>query len=473
MPERRLTAYLGGRRAGWFTQVGGKITFEFDETWAQTSNRLELSVSMPKSRIRHTGRQPENYLWGLLPDNEGVLQRWGYRFSENPQNAMALLAHVGLDTAGAIQLTEEDSPTLSIPGHLKPMTTAGIAEQLRQLRADPNAWMLSADSDGSFSLAGAQAKFALAKTDTGWALPLGSAASTHIFKPGAYGFTRQDINEHLCLDASARLGLETARSEIVDFEGESAIVVDRYDRLLENGQVVRVHQEDLLQAAGLHPRLKYQNDGGPGIVDCSKLIAQNVLRSESKESVGRFFDANIYNWIVSGTDAHAKNYSLLHTAQGASFAPLYDIASSLPYPELSPRKVKFAMAISGHYRVWEINEEYLVRQAVDIGIDPETAHDRIEWMRQNVASAFIDAAENSGLADADRTFALRLAERVASRASSLVSTAPARTSRAAVRRSRVVGTQPRAKDIGQPGNGGRFASRQRAETQSRTSEPPN
>jgi len=52
------------------------------------------------------------------------------------------------------------------------------------------------------------------------------------------------------------------------------------------------------------------------------------------------------NWLIAGTDAHAKNYSVLIAPQGrVRLAPLYDIASVLPYPRFDLHKVKLAMKV--------------------------------------------------------------------------------------------------------------------------------
>ena len=65
----------------------------------------------------------------------------------------------------------------------------------------------------------------------------------------------------------------------------------------------------------------------------------------------RFADALIWNWLIAGTDAHAKNYSLLLAGAQVRLAPLYDVASALPYPDLHVRRLRFAMKIGGDYRV--------------------------------------------------------------------------------------------------------------------------
>jgi len=48
---------------------------------------------------------------------------------------------------------------------------------------------------------------------------------------------------------------------------------------------------------------------------------------------------------------HAKNYSLLLAADQVRLAPLYDIASALPYGA-HERKLRFAMKIGADYQVF-------------------------------------------------------------------------------------------------------------------------
>ena len=59
------------------------------------------------------------------------------------------------------------------------------------------------------------------------------------------------------------MGLITARSQVLRFEDEIAIVVERYDRRWTGTGFLRGHQEDICQALGLAPSLKYENEGGP------------------------------------------------------------------------------------------------------------------------------------------------------------------------------------------------------------------
>src|SRR3546814_6493642 len=62
---------------------------------------------------------------------------------------------------------------------------------------------------GKFSLAGAQAKIALHRTDSGWTDPHGAIPSTHIIKPAIPGMEDQDLVEHVTMRTAATLGLRS------------------------------------------------------------------------------------------------------------------------------------------------------------------------------------------------------------------------------------------------------------------------
>ena len=437
----QLTAYIDGRRVGQFTRDGGgPITFTFDDAWRRSARRLELTLSMPKSRRQHTGAAALNYLWNLLPDSEAVLERWGTKFGVSPRNPMALLAHVGMDTAGAVQLVETDEETLTGPTGNEPITAEEIAAHIRQLRTDPEAWLIPGHDAGYFSLAGAQSKFALARAADGeWSVPTGRAASTHILKPGIRGLERSDLNEHLSLAAASLLGLSSADTAIELFEDESVIVVRRYDRTLaEDGTVTRLHQEDMAQATGTHPVGKYQNEGGPGIEKIVTLI--RGARGKDAGSADRFFEATIFNWAALGTDAHAKNYSLLHSANdGPRLAPLYDVATALPYPDINTRSTKLAMSFGRHYRQYEIEARHVIADAVALGFDADWAHDRAVAIVDGLADAYSEAARAANLTGDDAAFAGQIVDEAAVRSARLcreldtlsTSPAPASTSTAA------------------------------------------
>jgi serine/threonine-protein kinase HipA len=99
------------------------------------------------------------------------------------------------------------------------------------------------------------------------------------------------------------------------------------------------------------PGRKYQDDGGPTIAQVVSLIRR--VSSNPEEDIDRFLKANVFNWLIGGTDAHAKNYSLLiGSGSTVRLAPLYDLSSQLPYPDLIGQRL--AMQVGKHYDIVRI-----------------------------------------------------------------------------------------------------------------------
>ena len=172
----------------------------------------------------------------------------------------------------------------------------------------------------------------------------------------------------------------------MDFAGEKAIVVTRYDRLLlNNGTVSRVHQEDMCQALSVMPGFKYQREGGPGLRDISELIFS--VSQNPEDDIGRFVRAAAFNFIILGTDAHAKNFSFIiaPSPDGSLFrlAPLYDLNSYLPYQE-HPRKTRLAMSVDRKYLASQIIPRHWIVESQQCGIDPDFT---LNTLRDIIASA--------------------------------------------------------------------------------------
>lgn len=382
-----LNAYLDGELVGTFTRERGEITFDYADSW---DDRVVFTASLPSSLRHHDGPAPLNYLENLLPDNTDTIERW-VRTMANARagNPLSILAYVGLDTAGGAQFAVGELPQARDSG-IDVVDEHDIAEHIRGLRADPTAWLLPTEHRGKISLAGAQAKFALKRSGDGWAVPYGDEATTHIFKPGIARLRDLDIVEHLTQSTARRIGLDAAESTIMTFENQNVIVITRYDRAMDGDRVTRIHQEDFCQAAGISSRMKYQSDGGPGIEDLARIIRELIPGRRGIAGVEAFLRANAYNWMIAGTDAHAKNYALLHAERGTRLAPIYDVASVLPYEE-KMYGLKLAMRVDSRYEIRSIAIRHWQRVATRLGLD---AGGFIDWLRE-ANSRIPDAASDA------------------------------------------------------------------------------
>ncbi len=403
MPERsRLTrsarpvlaVLLEGVLAGHvYKAADRRLVFTYEPAWREQPGAFPLSLSMPLHKAEHGHRATSAFLWGLLPDDPRVIDSWARQHNISRTDVTALLAHVGEDCAGAVQVmppsrlhdalgapTKADQRT-----SIEWLSAAKVGQLLTALRQNPAAGR-STSAQGQFSLAGAQPKTTLYYDNRKWGVPKGRVPSTHILKPPVLALAYVAYNEHACLRLARELGLPAAHSTVQRFGGEIAIVVTRYDRVREDGVVTRVHQEDMCQALAIKPTDKYETDGGPTLADVAALL--NRHSSEPQQDLVHFIEASAFNWLIAAPDAHAKNYSILHsTGPVHRLAPLYDVISAIPYPDQWANGISLAMAVGGERRVDSITGDHWRAVAREVGLPPHALVDRIAELGERMPAA--------------------------------------------------------------------------------------
>ena len=409
MTAKQLLVLMNGRRCGVVEQRDAKLSFTYDPAWPRDPSAIPLSLSMPLDRERHEHDVISAYMWGLLPDNPITLDAWGKMHQVSAGNCFALLGAVGEDCPGAVQFADPARiGKINQHDEIEWLDEAAFEKLMRQLAANPGRGRGGAN-DGQFSLPGAQAKTALVRDENRWGIPRGRSPTTHILKPLAYQVAGQVENEHFCLRLAARLDLRVAESQVLEVAGMPVFCSTRYDRPRNaHGQVVRLHQEDICQALGLHPRHKYENDGGP----TAKRIAE-LLRAASTDPASdsdRFVRALAYNFVIGGTDAHAKNYALILLGKQVRLAPLYDIASYIPQAG-KEKGIKLAMKIGGKYAMDEIMPRHWERFATEAKFDSSRALGHVRdlimrlpgealWLLQRCRTDGLQSAHLDTLVDA-------------------------------------------------------------------------
>ena len=415
-PGETLVVVLEDAIAGTLTRSrGGRLAFSYEEDYRRRPETTPLSLTLPKQTSEHAGAKLDAWLWGLLPDDPAVLRCWARQFHVSASPFALLSTPIGEDCAGAVRFIAPDrlEELVDQPGSVTWLAEEEVAERLRDLRTDRTAWLAFSPA-GRFTLAGAQAKTALLCRDGRWGGPSGAIPTTHILKTAITGLDGHDLNEHLCLDAARRAGLLAARTRIERFREETALVVTRFDRIAAGETIRRIHQEDLCQALGIAPSRKYQNEGGPGPADIARLLRTTLPSTTAESAIRQFADALAWNWLIAGTDAHAKNYSLRLTGPEARLAPLYDIASALPYG-IHERKLRLAMKLGGDYRLYPDHNPW-PGAARELGLDPIELTDRVRELAMLVPHAFADASTTCAASGLNDSFARRLVDLLAGRA---------------------------------------------------------
>ena len=383
---------MNGQRVGlWFWSRTGTPAFRYDALWSQSPNARPLSMSMPLPAAGGdiTGAVVENYFDNLLPDSNRIRERLRRRFGAPSTRAADLLARIGRDCVGAIQLLP-DGVVPAAHDHIdsQPLTDAQVEALLHDVTDDASAED-SLLADFRISIAGAQEKTALLRVRDRWHLPHAATPTTHIFKLplGRVGNMRADMsnsveNEWLCHNVLALLGFDVAKTEMAQFGRQKVLVVERFDRRWMDGSrwIARLPQEDFCQATGTPGDLKYQSDGGPGIRACLDLLSGSSQANADKLA---FVKTQLMFWLMAATDGHAKNFSIfLERGGGFRLTPLYDVLSAWPIigngaNRVSPRRAKLAMALRGknvHYNLHDIHMRHWQALAKQSGAPDALEH---------------------------------------------------------------------------------------------------
>lgn len=380
-----LDVFVDGSPTGQLTRATDD-TITFDYSTDSPDLTPALSVSMPRSLTHHRPEVVMPWLDNLLPDNDDVRTRWARAYGLRRVTAYDLLRHVGADCAGAVQiLPTGETPSQS--GETIPISQADIAAHIRTLRADTTAWDF-ARHGGHWSLGGQQGKFTLVRTSEGaWALPTGRAASTHIVKVGVPGVPDADVAEFVTTRAAALLGLPVPEMRYATFGDEVALLATRFDRYDDGQNVRRLHQEDLCQALGLWRTMKYQADGGPSAADIVRMMRQVLDPRDRQRGVDAFVKALVFNWITAGTDAHAKNFALLHLGPRIILAPFYDlISTALLWPARQVHyEGRLAMKFGGEYRLRKVDMGRYEQAGLDLEISPDHLVEVARHYREHLA----------------------------------------------------------------------------------------
>jgi serine/threonine-protein kinase HipA len=385
---RELHVWANGQLVGaWAWSRTGTHSFTYDDSWLRSPQARPLSLSLPiAAGVKEiSGASVEYFFDNLLPDNDRIRERIRARYRLKSVRAQELLAAIGRDCVGAVQLLP---PGVTPDGYDRidavPLSDPEIEQTLIAVTGGPLLGQHDDDDDFRISIAGAQEKTALLKHDGKWCRPHGATPTTHILKLplGLVGNMQADMsasveNEWLCSRIMAALGFDVAATGIATFGTQKVLVVERFDRRLVNGGrwIARLPQEDMCQANGAPPSMKYEKDGGPGMRQCLALLATSTRVDRDRLT---FVLANLAFWLLAATDGHAKNFSLaLLPGGGHRLTPLYDILSAWPVigkgaNRLQRQRAKLAMAVHSknvHYLIDEIQVRHWQTVALQSGVE--------------------------------------------------------------------------------------------------------
>lgn len=377
--EKILSVHLYGKHIGELEQTPtGKMQF----TYAPDAHN-KLSIGMPIQEQSYDEVRTEAYFGGLLPEGEFTRKRIGQQFGINHHNSFALLKAIGYDCAGAVSLhsdkRSESTTNFALKGKI--FSEIELHHHIRELPKKP----LFLGVEGlRISLAGAQDKAAVCLIDDQVALPLDNCPTTHILKPAIQGYDGIVQNEYFCLKIADRIGLTVPKIEIRKAKKSPYLLIERYDRVIKDNKVSRIHQEDFCQALGVVTAKKYQSDGGPDFKACFDLLRNTNQPAKDRNMLASLM---VFNYLIGNTDAHGKNFSLLHyDTDTVQIAPVYDVLCALIYDDLTK---KMAMKIGGYYEIDKIYPRHWEKMSKDI----KYSYPELRRLIHNQAESIMRAAE--------------------------------------------------------------------------------
>ncbi len=340
MNKKQLSVRFNGKPVGLLNQtLSGKMEFIYDINAEQA-----ISIGMPLREKPYDDNESDAYFGGLLPESDAAKKIIGKRYGISHSNHFALLQAIGYDCAGAVSFHPIEEPIndqSAFPLTVRIIENNELYRHIKELPQKP----LFMDVDGlRLSLAGVQDKAAICLVDNQIALAENGCPTTHILKPSPPHFPGMAENEYFCLKIAASLGLPIPDIQLCKIDDITFLLIERYDRQIQNNVVTRIHQEDFCQALNILSSKKYQNEGGPGFKECFELLNKTTIPALDRNLL---INALIFNYLIGNMDAHGKNFSLIHhSPDQIRLAPFYDMLCTRVYDHLTN---KMAMKIGNKY----------------------------------------------------------------------------------------------------------------------------
>jgi serine/threonine-protein kinase HipA len=321
------------------------------------SEILSLAIPLTAVPVRARKDRRQNFFRELLPEGR-MLSRLAQDAAVPEQDVIGLLRAYGRDIAGALQIWDPDVAGEPKNPALEQLDDAGVAALLRHVSENP---LGNKPVGGKTSLAGVQDKIVLARTNGSWNRVIDGWPSTHILKPASRDHPTSIYDEEYGARLARAAGLTHFATWIEEFDGERAVVIERYDRAPDAPQG-RIHQEDFSQILGAAGNQKYQKYGGRVSLE---RVAGIFARLGDRESMERLFTLVVVSVAVGNLDLHTKNVSLLHPLDApVTLAPAYDVVPQAH----QPNDGELALAVGGEYRHSAITLEHLEAEGRSWGL---------------------------------------------------------------------------------------------------------
>ena len=317
--------YKAGRLAGGLRREGDDVVFECAASYLSEPSAPAVSFTLPKEpgEVRASAGAVPPFFAGLLPEG-ARLQALTASARTSMDDQLTLLLAVGADAVGDVQVVPQgispaDPPALFDPA--RAATDDFVSVFARATATDP-------EQLDRVALPGVQVKVSAALIST----PLGTTSGPAILKLNPDNYPHLVENEHFFLAMAGACGLPVPNHRLLrDRAGRSALLVDRFDRVVTAGVPLRrLPQEDACQVLGRYPAAKYRLT----LQQAATGLAGAVGRAGGSRPLAlrRILEIGAFSYLVGNGDLHAKNLSIRQAPTGVwEVTPGYDLLSTQPY----------------------------------------------------------------------------------------------------------------------------------------------
>jgi serine/threonine-protein kinase HipA len=330
----RLRLWANLRPMAWFGHSAGGYFLQYDEQWLTQPGSFVLSPQFPLQREEFRGHVVKVFFENLLPEGDSLEDILSVLQLRNAET-LDIMGALGQELPGILSILP-DGVTPQAAQQYQSLSLPDLKERLQAQRERRMPLLLSNQQHTSMSIAGAQPKMGLryvapkGKQVEQFFESVGATPSTHILKPDSLQprYQPSAINEYACMKLARALKLPVPDVWLVRVP-EAAFVVQRYDRVEVDGNIICKHQIDGCQILGVGPGWKYERTAR--LVTLPLIInALRDLRITGADmlQVQRWV---MLNFLIGNSDAHGKNISVMLSPQGVSLAPFYDLLNVRVY----------------------------------------------------------------------------------------------------------------------------------------------
>lgn len=312
-------------------EAGGRdlCTFEYLPEYVFGDIFQPVSLTLPVSlETRQTMAKCPAFLLDMVPQGNGrryLTQRLG--LTDSDDLVMPLIQHGAFNPVGRLRLDSAVAYANSVREEDDSLHRGFTLDEITGRKDDfietlSKHGMLGAGTTG---LQGASAKFMLAKNNEGlWFLDSFAKESdiaSHWLMKLPRGRHETDLailkNEAAYIKVARACGL---RSHGETFHHDGMLFVPRFDRVVKDGEVVRLHQESLASLAG-HRTFGIR----PNHFDLVNAFLPYV--SDPVGEVIEYIKRDLLNLAMRNTDNHARNTAVQQLENGTiQLTPVFDFA---------------------------------------------------------------------------------------------------------------------------------------------------